>query len=127
MGKNTEKALTKVIYKPSSQSTEEYIIIVNPDEFEKYSKGGKSIPLTEVVDSFDVFVSTQGNQGHLGKASNQQLDTVFGTHKDVEVIEQILKKGTGQGGDAIATMTFITNATRGSAIVDSKGKGLSGI
>ncbi|KAF9006618.1 DUF1960-domain-containing protein [Cyathus striatus] len=116
------KALTKVIYKPDSQSTDEYMIIVNVDEYKKWKAGGISIPLSEVVDSFSVFFSNQGAQGILGKPSNQQLDTVFGSHKDVDVVEFILKEGREQASDAIKTSTFgATNAAKGSMTIDTRG------
>ncbi|KAJ3864952.1 ribosome maturation protein [Lentinula novae-zelandiae] len=121
------RELTKVVYKPDPQKSEEYIIIVNPTDYKKWSEGDTSIPLAEVVDSFHVFYSTSGNQGLLGQASKQQLENDFGSSKDVDVVEIILKKGRDQPGDAISSQTFITNAARGSGIIDSKGKGLSGI
>ncbi|KII95036.1 hypothetical protein PLICRDRAFT_86454 [Plicaturopsis crispa FD-325 SS-3] len=122
------KSLTKVVYKPDSQSTDEFIAIVNPEEYKKWKDGGDTIPLADVVDSFQVFHSGQGTQGILGKPSKQQLDTVFGTSKDIDVIEILLKKGSPQAGDGIASGGFATlNAARGSGVVDNKGKGLSGI
>jgi len=120
------KALTKVVYKPDTQSTDEFIAIVNPAEYKKW-KEDKSIALSEVVDSFDVFHSNQGSQGLLGKPSNQQLDTVFGTHKDVDVITQVLEKGREQASEGFGSGMFNPNQTRGSAVVDSKGRGLTGI
>jgi len=62
----------------------------------------------------------------LQKASQQQLDTVFGTHKDVEVVEFILKNGKELHGDAIGSSGSL-NISRGSAVVDTYHKGLSGI
>ncbi|KAF8897802.1 DUF1960-domain-containing protein [Infundibulicybe gibba] len=122
------KTLTKVIYKPDSQSTDEYTVIVNPAEFKKWKDGGITIPLAEVVDSFSIFHSGQGSQGILGKPSKQQLDTVFGTNKDVDVVTIILKKGKEQSSDGISSQTsFSMNQSRGSAVVDSRGKGLNGI
>ncbi|KAJ6539648.1 ribosome maturation protein [Mycena capillaripes] len=98
---------SKVIYKPDSQSTEEFTIIVNTEEYKN------SIPLADVVDSFQVFHSSQGAQGVLGKPSNQQLDTVFETHKDVDVVTIILEKGREQGTDGVASTSFTgTNPSR---------------
>ncbi len=78
--------------------------------------------------AFDVFHSTQGAQGILGKASNQQLDNVFGTHKDVDVVQQLLQKGTPQQSDGIRSSDFGgTNISIGSFGVDTKGKGLRGL
>jgi hypothetical protein len=68
--------------------------------------------------AFNVFHSTQGSQGLLGKPSNQQLETVFGSHKDVDVVTKILKEGREQKGDLASTGTGTfsnLNVSRGSA------------
>ncbi|KAF7352521.1 SBDS domain-containing protein [Mycena venus] len=105
---------SKVIYKPDSQSTEEFTCIVNSEEYQKWKDGDTSIPLAQVVDSFQVFVSTQGAQGVLGKPSHQQLDSVFDSHKDEDVVTKILKEGREQVTDGVASSTFTgTNASRG--------------
>jgi hypothetical protein len=48
------KTFHKVVYKPDSQSTDEFMVIVNAEEYKKWIKGDKTIPLADVVDSFDV-------------------------------------------------------------------------
>ncbi|KAI0660770.1 ribosome maturation protein [Cubamyces menziesii] len=118
------RELTKVVYKPSPESTEDFIVIVNPAEYKRWKEGGMytTIPLTEVVDSFQVLWSNQGAQGLLGKPSNQQLDNVFGTHKDVDVITQILQKGKEESGKGIRTGEGVANLAKGSFAVDTKGK-----
>lgn len=85
------------------------------------------LDLTIISVAFSIFHSGQGNQGILGAPSKQQLDTVFGTHKDIDVMQILLEKGTAQAGDGITGGTYITNASRGSGVIDSKGKGLTGI
>ncbi|EPQ59158.1 FYSH domain-containing protein [Gloeophyllum trabeum ATCC 11539] len=114
------KHFTKVVYKPDTQSTDEFTVIVNPAEYKKWKEG-------EVVDSFDIFFSNQGSQGILGKPSKQQLENVFGVSKDVDVIPIILKEGKEQAAEGINTGNVATNAAKGSAVVDNKGKGLRGI
>ncbi|KIP12798.1 hypothetical protein PHLGIDRAFT_123868 [Phlebiopsis gigantea 11061_1 CR5-6] len=121
------KALTKVVYKPSTQSTDEFTIIVNHEEFKRWKDGGDTIPLVEVVDSFTVFFSNQGTQGILGQASKQQLENVFGTTRDDEVVRQVLEKGALQAGEGIKGNFGSTNVTMGSLSVDSRGKGTRGI
>ncbi|KIK46687.1 hypothetical protein CY34DRAFT_75572 [Suillus luteus UH-Slu-Lm8-n1] len=123
------KSLTKVVYKPDTQSTDEFTVIVNPVEYKKWKEGGKhlTIPLSEVVDSFKVFYSNQGAQGILGTPSKQQLDTVFDTTKDVDVVTQILEKGKDQPSNGFTSGIGATNVARGSFTIDSKGKGLTGI
>ncbi|KAJ7228327.1 DUF1960-domain-containing protein [Mycena pura] len=115
----------KVIYKPDPQSTDEYTVFVA--DVEKYKEWKEG--------AFDVFWSSQGAQGVLGKPSQQQLDTIFGNHdeddddgkhdddkvvgkhrkrSDVDVVTEILKKGRMQGTDAVASHTFTGgNASRG--------------
>uniref|UniRef100_A0A0W0GAN9 Ribosome maturation protein SDO1/SBDS N-terminal domain-containing protein n=1 Tax=Moniliophthora roreri TaxID=221103 RepID=A0A0W0GAN9_MONRR len=132
------RTLTKVIYKPDSQSTDEYIIIVNPEEYNKWKDGGEfsqswitsimanwflsdtTIPLADVVDSFQIFHSNQGNQGILRHASKQQLENEFGSSKDIDVVQKMLERGKSQPGK-ISTFTFQTNAVRGSMVIDNKG------
>ncbi|KAI4522383.1 hypothetical protein K525DRAFT_361694 [Schizophyllum commune Loenen D] len=124
------KNVTKVAYKPDTQSTDEYIVIVNADEYKRWKDGDTTIPLVEVVDSFDVFHSGQGNQGILGRASKQQLDTVFGTTKDDEVVAKILKDGQTRVGDKFDRelgSKLGRNAAIGGNTIDNRGKGLQGI
>ncbi|PIL37356.1 hypothetical protein GSI_01049 [Ganoderma sinense ZZ0214-1] len=113
------RELTKIVYKPSPEVNEEFIIIVNPAEFKRWKEG-------EVVDSFEIFWSNQGAQGLLGRPSKQQLENVFGSSKDVDVVTQILNKGREESGKAIRTQNG-TNVTKGSFTVDTKGKSLTGI
>lgn len=80
--------------------TDLFQVIVNGEEYRKWKAGDKTIPLTEVVDAFEVFHTGQGAQGILGKPSKQQLDTIFGTHNDTAVVEQILEKGELQSATA---------------------------
>ncbi|XP_006456804.1 hypothetical protein AGABI2DRAFT_195798 [Agaricus bisporus var. bisporus H97] len=123
------KNLTLVVYKPDSQSTDEYMVYVNFAEYRKWKDGDTSIPLVDVVDSYSVYHTGQGTQGLQKTPSNQQLDTIFGTHKDVDVVQFILKNGKLQHGDIDANEYFTPtmNPTRGSSIVDVRGRGLSGI
>ncbi|CAG7848810.1 SubName: Full=Uncharacterized protein {ECO:0000313/EMBL:CCA68136.1} [Serendipita indica DSM 11827] len=115
------KSLTKLIYKPDSQSTDEYIMFVNADEYRKYSSGDSSVPIVEVVDSYDVFFSTQGNQGKLGKASNQQLESVFNTKNEDRIAEFMLKNGVMQHSERIgAHDTAHLNMARGTGSVDTR-------
>ncbi|CAD6892552.1 unnamed protein product [Tilletia controversa] len=79
------KNVSKVVYQPDTQSTDSYIVIVNADEFKKWHDG-----------AFDVFHSNQGAQGHLNRASKQQLDSVFGSSNETDCVTQILEKGSLQ-------------------------------
>lgn len=115
------------MYQPDTQSTDEFTVIVNPAEYKKWKDGDRTIPLTDVVGSFKVFYSNQGAQGILGTPSKQQLDTVFGTTKDVDVVTHILEKGKDQTGNGFTSEMTGMNVARGSLSVNSKGKGSTGI
>ncbi|TIB81127.1 DUF1960-domain-containing protein [Wallemia mellicola] len=120
---NQGKSTTQVFYKPSPVEHETFSVIVNPDEYKRWSEGDKTIPLVEVVDSFDIFYTEQGSQGKIGRASKQQLENVFGTSTDDVVVAKILEAGADQpvelsGGSAIK------NTTQGRG-VDLRGSGSS--
>ncbi|KAK7060370.1 hypothetical protein VNI00_001135 [Paramarasmius palmivorus] len=131
------RSLTKVVYKPDPQSTDEFTIIVNPEEYKKWKDGGgrwliirfirhvnydwkPTIPLADVVDSFQVFHSNQGSQGLLATPSRQQLDGIFGTSKDIDVVQKMLELGKSQPAK-FSAYTFQTNAAKGSMVIDTKG------
>ncbi|KIJ20391.1 hypothetical protein PAXINDRAFT_57817, partial [Paxillus involutus ATCC 200175] len=63
--------------------------------------------------AFEVFHSGQGAQGYLGRPSKQQLETTFGTSKDVEVIKILLERGKEQQGDGFTWGANTMNPTRG--------------
>ncbi|KAL5636699.1 hypothetical protein ACGC1H_000608 [Rhizoctonia solani] len=107
------KEVTIVIYKPSTQSTEEYMIVVNPEEYKKYKDGGESVALALVVDSFDVFHSSTGHTGHWGKASNQQLEEAFESTKLEDAVKQILDKGVSKSGHGFGSKIGDPNLSRG--------------
>jgi len=117
------KSVHKVIYKPNTQSTEEYIVIVDPTEYNKWKEGDTSIGLALVVDSFDIFHSTQGNQGKLGRASKQQLETIFGDVDETEMLKVILEKGSLQASGGISSGGASLNDSRGGANIDTRGSG----
>jgi len=93
------RTTTKVIYKPDSQSTDEFIVIVgDADALTKWRDGDKTIPLVDVVDSFDVFHTGQGAQGLLDRAPKSVLDSVFGTTNEDDIVKKILSEGRVQSG-----------------------------
>ncbi|GAA5955252.1 hypothetical protein JCM3765_003259 [Sporobolomyces pararoseus] len=84
----------KVVYKPDSMSTEEYIVILQDvNAANKWIAGDRTIPLVDIVDSFDCFTTGQGAQGILERPSKQVLDTVFGTTNQNDIVEIVLEKG----------------------------------
>jgi len=126
---------TEVVYKPHSKSTDEFKIIVNLEEYKKWKAGQKDgwkegetkTTVQDVIAGGGVLHSGQGKQGIQGTPSKQQLDTIFGTYDMDAVMEKILEMGTVQAASGIGKNTPITNAARGSGVIDSKGKGLTGI
>lgn len=50
----------------------------------------------EVISEYANVFHRHGSQGILDTASQQMLDAEFGTHKEEDVVKQILEKGTVQ-------------------------------
>ncbi|CDZ98770.1 Ribosome maturation protein SBDS, N-terminal [Phaffia rhodozyma] len=111
------QALSKVIYEPEAKATDCFVIFVNVEEYKKWKAGDTSIPLVEVVDAFDIFFSNQGPTGKLGKASKQQLENVFGTAKDIDAAEKLLKLGSVQSGAPLNSNNYnSTNSSNGHGV-----------
>ncbi|VDB91528.1 unnamed protein product [Peniophora sp. CBMAI 1063] len=119
-------ALTKVIYQADSGTS--FIAMVNAPEFAKWKEGDKTIPLVDVVQSFQILSTQQGAQGLLGTASKQDLENEFGTSRDDECISKILEKGKAEHADAIRNSDWgSTNDSKGSHIdVRGSGRGTTG-
>ncbi|GAA6046693.1 hypothetical protein NBRC10513_001526 [Rhodotorula toruloides] len=122
----------KVVYKPDSQSTDEWIVVVGDlaaaekwrggDRYASFSSPPRHSPLPEprppttpgnfstsspprihvscttnepirLVDSFDVFHTGQGSQGVLSRASKQELENIFSTTNEDEIVQIVLEKG----------------------------------
>ncbi|KAI9719296.1 MAG: hypothetical protein M1812_003626 [Candelaria pacifica] len=84
-------AQSKVHYKGKE---EDFIVMVDDVQAVQDWKKDKSTPLAQVVSGWKVFVTHKhGAQGVLDTASHQTLDNEFGTHKDEDVVQQILEKG----------------------------------
>ncbi|CAG8636550.1 24836_t:CDS:2, partial [Racocetra persica] len=73
---------------------EEFFVYADPDMVQKWRKD-KTIPLVDVIQSFEVFeVYNGGREGIAGRPSNQKLENAFGTTNDMEIIQQIIQHGT---------------------------------
>ncbi|KAA1113585.1 hypothetical protein PGT21_033943 [Puccinia graminis f. sp. tritici] len=127
--------ITKVIYKPDSTSsvssqhfskshlltyifhhrrTDEFIcIIADAGAYKKWLGGDKTVPLVEIVDSFDVFHTGQGAQGLLIRPSKQELENTFGSSKDDEVVTIVLEKGRLEVSDGHPLKFASKNDARG--------------
>ncbi|CAL1700455.1 unnamed protein product [Somion occarium] len=121
--RNTGAQIGKVVYKPEPKSTDEFVVIVHPSEYKKWKEGDRyhSQRFSTVCLSFEIFHSTQGAQGILGRPSHQQLENEFGTHKDLDVALQILEKGKLEASSGIDTSTIGTNLSKGSFSLDTRG------
>ncbi|PSN71682.1 putative RNA binding protein [Corynespora cassiicola Philippines] len=87
-------AQTKVHYKGSQ---DDFVIFVDSAQAVEDWKKDSSVPLAQVVSGWKVFIThKQGTQGILDGASDGVLDSEFGTHKEEEVVKQILEKGSVQ-------------------------------
>jgi len=117
-------AVSKLVYKPDTQSTDEFIMIIaDPSALKKWKDGDTTIPIVDIVDSYAVFHSGTGTQGTLGQCSKQQLDTIFNTHNEDEVAQIMLEKGTLHGSDTVGFKKYTdTNKGQGPN-VDVRGSG----
>ncbi|KAJ1511809.1 hypothetical protein HMI54_000487 [Coelomomyces lativittatus] len=100
MGKSTldhASSAELVTFSPSNTQHfhhEEYFVVVNEGMTEKWRKD-KSIPLVDVVQSFDIFERSRGgNEGEIVHARKNQLRDVFETEHTTDILERILKDGT---------------------------------
>ncbi|KAJ3041084.1 hypothetical protein HDV00_009984 [Rhizophlyctis rosea] len=108
MGKKTSTAgvgPVKVVWhgpdsadRQTSGKNMDFFVFANPEMVDKW-RSDKSVPLIEVVDSFDIFeVGNGGNTGVFSHPSKQALENAFNTSNDAEVIQRILTEGKVQAG-----------------------------
>jgi ribosome maturation protein Sdo1 len=94
-----ETEQVKVHYKGN---TEDFIVLAESmDAVKEFKKNpsGSTVPLVDIVNSFDVFVTNKhGAQGQLNRASKAQLENEFGTHNEDDVVKKVLEKGDVQEG-----------------------------
>ncbi|EPE34945.1 FYSH [Glarea lozoyensis ATCC 20868] len=85
---------TKIHYRGQNVHDDFIVYTTNVELLQKW-KTDKSIPLVDVLDAYQIFVThKQGAQGILDTASHAELDSEFGTHKIEDVAERILKEGS---------------------------------
>ena len=69
------------------------VLMVHTDQLERYRKD-KTVPLVEVVDSFEVFkYETPGHSGKLAHPSKAELKNCFGTTNETEIVQFMLENG----------------------------------
>lgn len=91
----------------SNDNPSTMVLMVHTDTFHQYEKD-KSIPLAQVVDSFDIFKYQHGRSGKLAKPSQRELEDTFGTTKEDVIVQIMLEKGKLHG-----THTEKTHSRRG--------------
>lgn len=101
--KNTTKmTLGELIYTPhdkvkSSDHPHTMVLMVDSEMLPKYKKD-PSIPLADVVDSFEILkYDNAGKSGTKGKPSKQELEDVFGTTRDDDIVKFMLEHGKLHG------------------------------
>jgi ribosome maturation protein Sdo1 len=73
------------------------VLMVDKDALKKY-KQDPSVPLAEVVDSFQLLkYDNAGRSGTKSKPSKQEIQDVFGTSRDDDVVKFMLEHGQLHG------------------------------
>ncbi|KAJ5374547.1 hypothetical protein N7517_006553 [Penicillium concentricum] len=89
---------SKIFYKGRS---DDFIVFVDDLEILKKWKNDRSIPLTEVLNGWKIFLThSHGAQGVLDTASQSSLQNEFGTTKEEECMVKILEGGEFQASTA---------------------------
>jgi len=98
--------IQKLTYTPKPSSANDHpttmVLLVDEEMYDKYVKGDKTIPVTEIVDSFEIFkFDTPGREGSLGKPSKVELQMAFGgLTNEIDIAEFMLQHGTILGRKA---------------------------
>ncbi|KAG0168569.1 hypothetical protein DFQ28_002536 [Apophysomyces sp. BC1034] len=88
-GTASDKAV-KVIYKADN---EEYFVVANSGMVSKWRED-KTIPLIDVVQSFDILTTTTGsNTGQTVRPSKGALESTFDTSNPDIIVRKIVEKG----------------------------------
>lgn len=90
--------LEQLVYTPHCGATSHdqqptMVLMVDPDSLHGYQHD-KSIPLAQVVDSFQVFKYDSGKSGSICKPSRAEIQQAFGTTRADEVIQLMLEHGS---------------------------------
>ncbi|KAI8092192.1 ribosome maturation protein [Gilbertella persicaria] len=85
----------KVVYKGADSN--EFFVIANADMVTKW-KSDKTVPLVDVVQSFDVFTTTnKSNTGEYISPSKGLLESTFNTTNVDDIVKKILSEGEDKG------------------------------
>jgi len=106
--------LQQLVYSPprhaAKQRKEPFVMMVDDEMLHKYQKD-RSIPLTQVVDSFQVFrFANPGTEGELMTPSRNELEDVFGTTDEYKITEFMIDHGVLHGRETpIVTAGYIND------------------
>ncbi|KAI9294473.1 FYSH domain-containing protein, partial [Neoconidiobolus thromboides FSU 785] len=82
----------KVVFK-SEHDKDLFVFIADPQIYKKW-KSDKSIPLVEVVDSFQIFDTDTGSHtGLASTASKQTISNVLERNNEDDAVRRILEEG----------------------------------
>lgn len=91
--------LEQLVYTPTDLQTSQdnaptFVVMVDDQMIKEYRKD-KSIPLANVVESFEVFkyADGHGRSGKLMRPSKREIEDTFNTSNEDEVIEYIIANG----------------------------------
>jgi ribosome maturation protein Sdo1 len=87
------KELVYTVHKSAGDHSTSFVLMVDEETYKKY-KTDKSIPLAQVVDSFDILKHVAGRSGLIEKPSKRELEDAFGTKDEDEIVKTILEKGS---------------------------------
>ncbi|CAO3642851.1 unnamed protein product [Mucor fragilis] len=86
---------TKVVFKGDDNS--DFFVIAQPGMVAKWKKD-KTIPLIDVVQSFDIFTTPSGSvTGEAIRPANSTLENVFSTTNKDDIVKKIVSEGEEKG------------------------------
>ncbi|ORX97036.1 FYSH domain-containing protein [Basidiobolus meristosporus CBS 931.73] len=90
-------ATQKVVYQDQSKSEKEFFVYVHSDIYDEW-KDDKSVPVNDVIQAYNIYSNrTGGSTGVVIAPSKGELEKVFGTSQDSQVVEYILNHGAVKG------------------------------
>jgi len=96
MAEHRNTNTTRVFYKEkkgadkSDLNKPEFFVVVNDEAYKKWHNG-EDIPLVDVVETFDVFITqTGGHSGAFGRAGDALLKETFGVSRHDDAVQKIL-------------------------------------
>ncbi|KAJ1980629.1 hypothetical protein H4R34_002379 [Dimargaris verticillata] len=108
----------KVTFKEPEKNSPEFYIFADSNMIKKW-RHDKSVPLTQVVENFDIYQSDSGgNTGLASRPTQSVLKDTFNTSNEDEICRFILEKGAIKGEHS--EIDESKNAGRGFNLQNSK-------